>query len=87
MGIEWKKDLQNLLDNGVNIMNAAADFSNKYNVSMKDIWDYVFDEYKPKPLKQCEGCRFWKSRNTKNAPCNKCSRKVKLKDYYEKETS
>ena len=58
MNIEWKKELQNLLDNGVNIMNAADDFSNKYNVSMKDIWDYVFDEYKPEPLKQCKGCRF-----------------------------
>lgn len=86
MDTEWKKELKIKLDSGVNITTMTDDeFFKKYGISMKDIWDYVFDEYKPSPLKQCIGCKFLNV--SKDSPCNKCSRKVKLKDYYEEETS
>lgn len=80
--VEWKKELKKLLDNAVNIMDVEDEFLNKYKVSPKEIWDYVFDEYKYEPPKQCKGCKFL---NTINSPCRKCARKVTLKDYYEEE--
>lgn len=80
--VEWKKELQKLLDNGVNIMDVEDEFLNKYKVSPKEIWDYVFDEYKCKPPEQCKGCKFV---NAIKSPCGKCARKITLKDYYEKE--
>ena len=81
--IEWKEELQKLLDNGVNIMDVEDEFLNKYKVSAKEIWDYVFDEYKYKPPEQCKGCKFLNT--TIDSPCRKCARKVTLKDYYEEE--
>lgn len=85
MNIEWKKELEKLLNSNVIITGILDEFINKYNISAIDVWDYVFDEYKPEPLEQCKGCKFNNVFNP-NSPCSKCARRVKLNDFYEEET-
>lgn len=85
MDTEWKKELKTLLDKNVLITEILDEFICKYNISAKDVWDYVFEDYKAEPIEQCKGCKF-NNVFDPNSPCRKCARRIKLNDYYEEET-
>ena len=60
---------------GINVHKYGAHI---FHTSDKEIWDYVYEHNAPE---QCKGCRFIQKSDT--MPCIRCSRRIKVKDYYE----
>ena len=76
--MEWKEELDKLLEKGCSDSD-IEDFEIEHpNVDGKEIWDYVF-EYDAPEL--CKGCKYIQYSGM--YPCNQCSRRVTIKDYYQ----
>lgn len=76
--MDWKDELNKILENGCTDSN-IEDFVDEHpKVNAKEIWDYMYEYNSPDG---CKGCRFIQMSGM--MPCIRCTRKVKVKDYYE----
>lgn len=76
--MNWKEELRRLVDNGCTD-SAIRDFIDEHpDVNGHEIWDYVSELNAPN---SCKGCKYIQMSGM--FPCNKCSRRVTLKDYFE----
>lgn len=76
--MDWKEELRKILENRYTDSD-IEDFAIEHpNVDGKDIWDFVFEYIAPGV---CKGCKHIQRANM--MPCIRCSRKVKVKDYFE----
>lgn len=76
--MEWKDELKKLIENGCSDSD-IEDFETEHpNVNGKDIWDYVYEYHAPE---ECKGCKHIQLSGM--FPCIRCSRRVKVKDFYE----
>ena len=76
--MNWKDELEKILEKGCSDSD-IEDFVDEHpEVNGRDIWDYVCEHDAPA---RCKGCKYIQMYGM--APCIKCSRRVKLKDYYE----
>ena len=81
--MDWKEELKKILENGCSDSN-IEDFINFINehsdvdVDAREIWNYVYEYDAPE---ECKGCKFIQQSGM--MPCTNCSRRNKVKDYYE----
>ena len=77
----WQEELTKILEAGCSDSD-VEDFIEDHifppDVTGKDVWDFVYEYHAPQ---QCKGCRF--IQNEGEFPCNRCSRIVNIKDYYD----
>lgn len=76
--MNWKEELRLLINNGCTD-SAIEDFVDEHpDANGREIWDYVSELHAPDV---CRGCKYIQMSGM--FPCNKCSRRVVLKDYFE----
>lgn len=76
--MNWEDELKKIIENRYSDSN-IEDFADEHpEVNAKEIWDYVYEYDAPDG---CKGCRFIQMSGM--MPCIKCTRRVKVKDYYE----
>ena len=77
--MNWQEELKKLIENGCSDSD-IEDFETEHpEINGKEIWDYVFEYNAPNA---CKGCKY--IQYTGLMPCNRCSRRIEVKDYYEK---
>lgn len=75
---KWKEELKTIIKNSCTDSD-IEDFVDEHpEINGKDIWDYVYELDAPEG---CKGCIHIQKSGM--YPCNECSRRVVLKDYYE----
>ena len=75
--ISWQEELKKLMESGCSDSD-VEDFVDEHpEVNGKEIWDYVYEYDAPDA---CKGCGYIQCSGM--FPCNRCSRKVEVKDYY-----
>lgn len=74
--MDWKKELNKILKNGCTDSN-IEDFIEKHPEINENVWDYVFEYNAPVC---CKGCKYIQYSGMH--PCQNCSRRNTLKDYY-----
>ena len=76
--MNWQEELNKIIENGCTDSD-IEDFEVEHpDVNGKEIWDYVYEYDAPA---ECKGCK--NVQMVGMFPCNRCSRRVDLKDYYE----
>lgn len=76
--MDWKIELESLLVKHHTDSDIEDFVAVHPEVNSKDIWDYVYEREAPD---SCKGCGNIQRSGT--FPCNRCSRKIKVEDYYE----
>ena len=77
--MDWQEELKRMLEKGCSDSDIEDFVTEHPNVDGKVIWDYVFEIDAPEGCKGCEYIQY-----SGMFPCNKCSRRVEVKDYYKK---
>lgn len=76
--MKWKDELKKIIENRCSDSD-IEDFVDEHpKVNAREIWDYVYEYDAPDG---CKGCRFIQMSGM--MPCIRCTRRVKVKDYYE----
>lgn len=78
LNISWKNELNKLMEEEISDSKIEDFIELHSKTNPKEIWDYVYEHNAPE---QCKGCRFIQKSDT--MPCIRCSRRIKVKDYYE----
>lgn len=76
--MSWKNELNKLMEEGISDSKIEDFIESHSKINPKEIWDYVYEHNAPE---QCKGCRFIQKSDI--MPCIRCSRRIKVKDYYE----
>lgn len=77
--MNWKKDIEMMYKAGCTDSDIEEYIDLHFTeLNGKEVWDYVYELDAPQ---ECKGCKHIQM--TGMPPCNNCSRRVKLKDYYE----
>lgn len=77
----WEKQLCSLLKllkSGCSDSDIEDFINENPNINAKAIWDFVYEYNAPE---RCKGCKHIQM--TGFEPCNRCSRRVLVEDYYE----
>lgn len=77
--MNWKKELDLIIKKGCTDSDIEDFIMEHSNINAKEIWDYVFEFDAPEGCKGCEYIQY-----SGMFPCNQCSRRVEIKDYYKK---
>lgn len=78
----WKDEIKLIIENGYSDSDIEDFVDTHPDVNGKDIWDYVYDYvYDYVAPAECKGCKHVQMSGT--MPCIMCSRRVKVKDFYE----
>lgn len=76
--MDWKDELKRIMENGCSDSD-IEDFVDAHpKVNAREIWNYACEYDAPD---ECKGCRFIQM--SEMMPCIECSRRIKVKDYYE----
>lgn len=76
--MNWKEEVKQIVEKGCTDSDIEDYIEEHSNVNGKEIWNYVSEL---DALSECKGCKYIQM--TGMNPCICCSRRVKLKDYYE----
>lgn len=76
--ISWQEEIKNIVNKGCTDSDIENYIEKHSNINGKDIWDYLYELNAPK---ECKGCAHIQMSGM--FPCNVCTRRIKLKDYYE----
>ena len=76
--MDWKEKIKKIMRGGCTDSDIEDFIDEHPELDAGDIWDYVFEYDAPDA---CKGCRNIQMLGM--FPCNYCTRRVKLKDYYE----
>ena len=75
--MDWKEELEILLDD-ICTDSDVMDFIDEHpKVNPRDIWNYVYEHDAPDC---CKGCKYIQYSGM--YPCQNCSRRNTLQDYY-----
>lgn len=78
METDWKQEIKRIVQNGCSDSD-IEDFVDEHpDINGKDVWDYVYELGSPE---HCHGCKYIQYEG--QYPCDRCSRKVITKDFYE----
>lgn len=75
--MNWQENLKRILENGCTDSD-IEDFIDEHPETASFIWDFVYEYIAPA---ECKGCKYVQMSGM--MPCINCSRRVKVKDYYE----
>lgn len=76
--MEWQDELRKLIVNGCSDSDIEDFVEEHPDVNGRDIWDFVYEYGAPN---ECKGCKYIQFLGM--TPCIGCSRRVKVKDFYE----
>lgn len=74
----WREEIKNIVNKGCSDSDIEDYIKKHSNINGKDIWNYLYELNAPK---ECKGCVHIQMSGM--FPCNVCTRKIQLKDYYE----
>lgn len=74
----WQEELYLLLERGCSDSDIEDFVTENPSVNAKKVWDFAYEYDAPE---RCKGCKHIQMASFE--PCNRCSRRVLVEDYYE----